>query len=383
MKAVHFGAGNIGRGFIGKLLHDSGYFVTFVDVNQQVIDTLATQGYYHVKTVGDHEEITKVDQVTGIAFAQEAAVDAAIAEASVVTCAVGPTVLPKLAPVLARALTARCQAGITQALNIIACENAVRATSQLKDYVLELLTPEVKEYVAAHVGFVDSAVDRIVPPVASDHFDPLLVTVEEFSEWIVDQTQFNGVIPTITGMTTTDNLMAYIERKLFTLNTGHACCAYFGKLAGYKLIREAIADPAIKAQVQTAMEESGAVLIARYGFDAQAHAAYIQKILKRFANPYLPDEVDRVGREPLRKLSWNDRLIKPLRGTLEYGTANQVLLRAIGAALCYRNEQDAQAVELAQALATTDVAQVIAKYTQLEDAALIAQIVGYYREYAA
>jgi mannitol-1-phosphate 5-dehydrogenase len=189
--------------------------------------------------------------------------------------------------------------------------------------VFNALAEEDKAWVEAHIGFVDSAVDRIVPPSASATHDPLEVTVETFSEWIVDKTQFKGALPTIPGMELTDNLMAFVERKLFTLNTGHAITAYLGKLAGHQTIRDAILDEKIRAVVQGAMEESGAVLIKRYAFDPQKHAAYIQKILGRFENPYLKDDVERVGRQPLRKLSAGDRLIKPLLGTLEYGCRTQ------------------------------------------------------------
>lgn len=204
-----------------------------------------------------------------------------------------------------------------------------------------------KAWVEQHVGFVDSAVDRIVPPSASATHDPLEVTVETFSEWIVDKTQFKGALPTIPGMELTDNLMAFVERKLFTLNTGHAITAYLGKLAGHQTIRDAILDESIRAVVKGAMEESGAVLIKRYGFDADKHAAYIQKILGRFENPYLKDDVERVGRQPLRKLSAGDRLIKPLLGTLEYGLPHVNLVKGIAAAMHFRSEEDPQAQELA------------------------------------
>lgn len=203
--------------------------------------------------------------------------------------------------------------------------------------------------------------------------------MEEFSEWIVDQTQFKGDIPNIKGMELTDNLMAFVERKLFTLNTGHLICAYLGKQAGVKWIKEAIAIEEIKTQVKATMEESGAVLIKRYGFDPQAHSAYIEKILKRFANPYLNDDVNRVGREPIRKLSENDRLIKPLRGTLEYGLPYQNLVKGVVMALQYRNEEDPQAVELAEFIANHGVAAAVEKYTGLTDQAVIAQVVELYQ----
>lgn len=99
------------------------------------------------------------------------------------------------------------------------------------------------------------------------------------------------------------------------------------------------------------MEESGAVLIKRYAFDAQKHAAYIQKIIGRFENPYLKDDVERVGRQPLRKLSAGDRLIKPLLGTLEYGLPHRNLVKGIAAAMHFRSEEDPQAQELAALIA--------------------------------
>lgn len=141
--------------------------------------------------------------------------------------------------------------------------------------------------------------------------------------------------------------MAFVERKLFTLNTGHAITAYLGKLAGHQTIRDAILDESIRAVVKGAMEESGAVLIKRYGFDADKHAAYIQKILGRFENPYLKDDVERVGRQPLRKLSAGDRLIKPLLGTTEYGLPHVNLVKGIAAAMHFRSDEDPQAQELA------------------------------------
>ena len=379
MQALHFGAGNIGRGFIGKLLADSGVRVIFADVNDKVIDLLKTQGGYHVKIVGDTlNTVEKVTNVTGVNSKDESAIIALFNDVELVTTAVGPTVLKIIAETIAKGLTARFASGNDKPLNIIACENMVRGTTFLKEQVFSHLSPELQAQTEKLVGFVDSAVDRIVPPVQADDSDPLLVTVEEFSEWIVDKTQFKGEIPNIKGMEQTDNLMAFVERKLFTLNTGHAVTAYCGKAKGYQFVKESIEDENIKAFVKAVMQESGAVLVKRYGFDPQAHAAYIEKILKRFANPYLVDDVNRVGREPLRKLSYNDRLIKPLRGTLEYVLPNDNLIRAIATALHYRNENDPQALELQQSLTENGVAATVRKYSELQDEAVVTQIVSAY-----
>lgn len=379
MKALHFGAGNIGRGFIGKLLADSNVEVIFADVNESVINLLKTHRTYGVKIVGDSvNTVEQVKNVTGVNSKDEAAIIALFNEVDLVTTAVGPNVLKIIASTVAKALESRLASGNTKPLNIIACENMVRGTTFLKEQVFTHLNQAIKDQVETLIGFVDSAVDRIVPPVQPDENAPLLVTVEEFSEWIVDKTQFKGEIPAIKGMEQTDNLMAFVERKLFTLNTGHAVTSYYGKSKGYQFVKESIEDADVKAFVKSVMQESGAVLIKRYGFDPQAHAAYIEKILKRFANPYLVDDVDRVGREPLRKLSYNDRLIKPLRGTLEYGLPNDNLVRAIATALKYRNENDPQAIELAQSLADNGVVATVKKYTELQDNSVIERIAAAY-----
>ncbi|HEY0208447.1 mannitol-1-phosphate 5-dehydrogenase [Acerihabitans sp.] len=378
MKALHFGAGNIGRGFIGKLLADAGVEVVFADVNQTVLDALNARHGYDVHVVGEQSHVEKVSGVSAV-NSTGADVVALIADVDLVTTAVGPQILERIAGTVAKGLIARHDAGNTRALNIIACENMVRGTSQLKQHVQKALPEQYHAWVAQHVGFVDSAVDRIVPPAEAGTQDPLAVTVETFSEWIVDKTQFIGEPPAIAGMELTDNLMAFVERKLFTLNTGHAITAYLGQHAGHKTIRDAILDPAIRQVVKGAMEESGAVLINRYGFEAAKHAAYINKILQRFENPYLHDDVERVGRQPLRKLSAGDRLIKPLRGTLEYGLRHDNLLKGIAAAMHYHSEQDPQAQEWAELLEKSGPGAALAQVSGLEeDGEVVAQVVDLY-----
>ncbi|MGE1796487.1 hypothetical protein [Klebsiella pneumoniae] len=135
----------------------------------------------------------------------------------------------------------------------------VRVTTQLKGHVFNALAEEDKAWVEAHIGFVDSAVDRIVPPSASATHDRWKSPWKPLANGLSIRRQFKGALPTIPGMELTDNLMAFVERKLFTLNTGHAITAYLGKLAGHQTIRDAILDEKIRSVVQGAMEESGAV----------------------------------------------------------------------------------------------------------------------------
>ena len=377
MKAIQFGAGNIGRGFIGAVLAQAGYQVVFADVVADLHDQINNRKQYTVHVTDTVSRDIVITDICAVHSGSEAAV-AEIAGADLITTAVGLRILKFVAPAIAKGLAARMAAGEEKPLNIIACENGLKATSQLKELTFALLSPDVAAWAEKHVGWPDAAVDRIVPPVRCEV--PLDVAVEEYFEWDVERSAFVGAIPAIAGMTPVDNLEAYVERKLFTLNTGHATAAYIGKMKGLGTIGESIADPAVFPVVKAVMQQSGEGLVRKFGFDHDAHFAYIEKILKRFSNPYLKDDVDRVGREPLRKLAPNDRLILPMLTARGFGLPYDKLLLAIGAALHFDNPADPQSVEMLAAIAAEGVAATVVKYTGLAaDDPVVAEIEAAYK----
>lgn len=349
MKAVHFGAGNIGRGFVGLLLHEAGYEVVFADVAGDLISQLAAAGSYDVHEVGENLTVRTVDNFRALnSGTQEQDVIAEIATADIVTTAVGPHILRFVAPVIAKGIAARAD-GLAP-LQVMACENAINATDLLRDEVARVWDPAVGGLDAFAV-FANTAVDRIVPN--QEPGQGLDVTVETFYEWVIDRTPFAGSEPAIPGATFVDNLAPYIERKLFTVNTGHASAAYFGYEAGLEKISDAMADQDVAEDVRAVLEETKQLLVAKHGFNHEEQEAYVQKILKRFSNPHLPDTVTRVGRAPLRKLSRNERFIGPAAELAERGIVPEALLGAIGAALQFRDPADAESLELAEIIASS------------------------------
>lgn len=163
MLAVHFGAGNIGRGFIGQLLHESGYDIVFVDVRDDVVEALKTEGRYEVILADENERHIPVDRVTALHSARDAEeVTQRLAEADLVTTAVGPSILPVIAPAIAQGLLERARRGGAP-VNVIACENMVGASRALGGYVMEHVPEESLEAVEEISGFPNAAVDRIVP----------------------------------------------------------------------------------------------------------------------------------------------------------------------------------------------------------------------------
>lgn len=359
-KAVHFGAGNIGRGFVGLILHNSGYEVVFADVAAALIDELASTPSYVVHEVGKGARTWTVDNYRALNSATHAEqVVAEIATADVVTTAVGPNVLRFVAPLIAQGLAQRAEDA--EPLTVMACENAIGATDALAEHVATNLDdPSLLK----RAVFANTAVDRIVPnQPAGGGID---VTVEAFFEWVIEKAPFTGDRPIIPEAEFVDDLTPFIERKLFTVNTGHATTAYFGFLAGVHTIAEAMAVPSIAAEVRAVLGETKALLVQKHHLPELEQQAYLEKNLERFSNTALDDTVVRVGRQPMRKLSRHERFVGPAAELAENGYSPVALVRAMVAATKFAVDDDPQSVELRALRASVSTTEFVAQVTGLE-----------------
>lgn len=351
--AVHFGAGNIGRGFIGLLLAQSGFRVVFVDAVESLVALINERKRYKVITVGEEgEKQITVEGVSAVHVRNEKQIVDEISRAAILTTAVGPGALPAIAPLIARGLQRRADLNVQLPLNIIACENVEDNSQLLRRFVVEHLPTTIHGYVEKFAGFPNCVVDRVVPGLedTSKSAEPLSITVEEYFSFIIERQGLAGTPPSINGMILSDNLQADLERKLFTFNTAHAVAAYIGYRKGCKFIHEAMRDPEIRQVVSGALDECSTMLIRRHNLDPEEQKQYAKKVLRRFECAALPDPVIRAGREPKRKLAPDDRLIKPARLVLEQGGSPACLATGIAAALSYDYPDDSQAAELSQDL---------------------------------
>jgi mannitol-1-phosphate 5-dehydrogenase len=376
-QAVHFGAGNIGRGFIGLLLTQSEYRVTFLDVNDTVISALKQRNEYTVELVGETTESIQVVNVTGINSRNEPELtQAALNQANLITTAVGPSVLPMIAKTLVSTIEHRASNQVQSYLNIIACENTIGGSYQLETHLRTLLSDEAIKYLDQWIGFPNAAVDRIVPNQVNE--DPLLVKVEPFYEWVIDAQGIKGSF-NIEGVHFTDRLEAFIERKLFTVNTGHATVAYAAYRKGYHTIFESLKDEEVERLLTGVLSETSAYLVNQYGFDEEAQKKYMSKTIQRFKNPYVVDEVVRVARGVLRKLSGNDRFMKPLKECNRVGLPVDYLVTSIANALHYDASDDAEAVKLQELIKSRGLTETLVEITGLSaNSELIALIAKQY-----
>ena len=272
-KAVQFGAGNIGRGFIGQLLFQSGYKTTFIDVNDKVISAINQVGSYTINIVGKKPRFLKIQNIKAVNARDVEAVTSELVSADIAVTAVGNNVLEKIAPLIANGLVERKKKNIDKPLNIIICENLLGAGQVLRKLVLESLDEALWDYAKKNLGLVESVVSRMVPVVPRDisEKDPLYIAVEEYCTLPVDKEGFIGEIPDIKGMVPYENITAYEERKIYTHNAGHSICAYLGYQKGYKFIWEALEDKEIYSVVTEALRETGEALIKKHGFNSKKH----------------------------------------------------------------------------------------------------------------
>lgn len=283
-----------------------------------------------------------------------------------VTCSVGPTILKFIAPPIAKGIDKRSED--LPPLAVIACENAIGATDTLASFIKDPSnTPEAR--LSTHskrARYANSAIDRIVP--AQDPDSGLNVKLEKFYEWVVDKRPFEEHgIPTIKGIHWVDNLEPFIERKLYTVNTGHATAAYHGYNRGKKTVDEALRDEFINGQVRKALQETSELIISKHGISEAAQKEYAEKIVNRISNPHLADAVERVGRAPIRKLGRKERFVGPASQLAEMGKDVTALLDAAEMAFRFQNvEGDEESAELAKIVANSSVGEIVVKVCGLE-----------------
>ncbi len=350
-KAVIFGAGNVGRGFLGQLFSESGYEVVFVDIAEPLIEVLRSRRAYTIRLVDNqHAEEVRVGPVTGLLSREREAVARALAEATLGATAVGARALPHIAPLVAEGIALRAHRQVSAPLNLIVCENLKGAASIFRGMLAEYLDGTTRDYLASHVGFVDTVIGRMVPELPPElrARDPSLIIVEPYKELPVDRHGFVGEIPAIVGMQAVDNIALYTARKLYLHNMAHAILGYLGYRRGYRFGYNALEDAEIRPILNAALEESLRGIVAAYRANEAWLRNHVADLLARCANRALADPVLRLARDPLRKLAPDDRLVGAARAAEAAGNMPLALAWGIAAALAFDAAEDPIAVELQQ-----------------------------------
>jgi len=370
MKAVVIGPGRIGCGFAGELLHSSGYDLTFVARKPEVVRHLNRVGRYRVKLTSTTEQREQVIGPVRALWTQDtSAVSGAIAEANVIATAVGPQNLALVAPILAAGLERRRSRPTS-----LAFENLINAGSWLRRLVRNAVHGA---NMAEDHGFSGALVKRAVTQkrgsIASD--EPLEFIGDTPSSFVVDATSLKKPFPKIKGMVTTKHFTAWALGKLYVFSAGHATAAYLGSLKGYHYIHSAVRDPEIRAAVLAAMREGQRGLEAKFGWETCNGDKELEEIMARFENALLSDPIQRVGRDPRRKLGPKERLVGAARLAERAGVVPESLVLATAAALCFCDPEDPSCTELNTLIRNSGAGAVLEKVCGLDQKSELASSV--------
>ena len=336
MRAVILGPGRIGCGFAGQVLHDSGFELVFLARDPQMVGHLShVRGYRVSLSDGRQTREIGIAGVSAVGTFDTRRAVRELATADVIVTAVGAENLPAVAPLIAAGLRAR-----TRPVNVLAMENLPRSSRRLRELVAEHLP--ASEGLDRH-GLAGALVERVVARrIGGPGEDrPMVFVADDVSDFRADAAHLVEPIPRIRGLIPSDNYEVWVKRKLYTYSAGHAAAAYLGDLKGYHYIHTAIRDREIRAAVLAAMTEGQRGLAARFGPEIAGDQRALARILARFENAALGDRIERVGRDPRRKLGARERLVGAAQLAQRAGVHPRHLALAAAAALCFADADEA------------------------------------------
>ncbi len=344
MKLVQFGAGNIGRSFIGQLFSRAGYEVVFIDVDRAVVQALNARREYRVEIRDEHPETWVIRNVRAVDAREKDKVAREVADADSLGSAVGKNALAEIVPPISSGLDLRYRRHGIKPVDLIICENILDGAAFLRKEFLDTLPPEFP--LDRMLGLVETSIGKMVPIMSAEDRakDPLLVYAESYNTLILDKKAFKAPIPQVPGLDPKENMKAYVERKSFIHNLGHAMLAYLEgvRRKGYAFTWQAVKDPELRKTAKAAMWESGRALMSAYPdeFNEENQEEHIENLLKRFGNVHLGDTIYRVGRDIQRKLAHDDRLIGAMLFDLPNGVVPKVTAEGAAAACFFRKRDE-------------------------------------------
>jgi mannitol-1-phosphate 5-dehydrogenase len=343
-KIIIFGAGKIGRSFIGQLFGRNGYEILFVDVDPLIIKMLNEKACYRVIIKSDKEEEIIVKNVKAISALDNSSVTNAVATAGILAVSVGKNALEKVIPTIAAGLVKRYNDNPGIPLDIILAENMRSAAEFTREGLIKSLTPGFP--VETYVGLIETSIGKMVPimPLAEVEKDPLMVFAEPYNTLILDGKGFKSSIPDVKGLAPKNNIKAWVDRKAFIHNLGHATAAYYGYYIHPEAVYmyEILNDKEIFNFTREVMLQSAEILLKVYSgdFTFSDLEEHIDDLLFRFRNKALQDTIFRVGQDLPRKLGADDRFMGSIHLALSFKVPCNLIIKAMSYGLFFRAKDE-------------------------------------------
>jgi len=340
-KIIIFGAGKIGRSFIGQLFSLGGYQVVFIDISEETINALNEKREYKVVIKYEKEDETlKIKNVRGLHFSETGKIHHEISNCDLVALCAGQSGLPAIIKLLGSGIMERYKIFPEKPLDIIIAENLRNAASVISHDLKKVLPAGFP--ISSYLGLVETSIGKMVPIMPDEAIkqDKLLVYAEPYNTLILDKKAFKSVLPDVPGLQFKENMKAWVDRKLFIHNFGHACSAYAGFHYNpcYTYLYEVMENKQVRVFVNKAMVQSAHILMALYPgeFTLSGLQEHIDDLMARFGNKALGDTVYRVGCDLYRKLSYDDRLLAPFHAGIKNKLNVDMVIKGICFAFFFR-----------------------------------------------
>lgn len=344
-KIVIFGAGKIGRSFIGQLFGRSGYRLVFVDADPEVVIRLNEKQSYRVIIKGQKDEEILISGLEAISAFNKVKVAENVATAGIMAVSVGKNAIEKVIPLIAEGLKIRYSASPDSPIDIILAEN-MRSVSEFVKCELVKYLPSgfpVNDY----VGLIETSIGKMVPimPLAETEKDPLVIFAEPYNTLILDAKAFRNPIPVVPGLAPKSNIKAWVDRKAFIHNLGHATAAYYGNYLYPEAVYmyEVLDHNEVKQFTREVMLQSAEVLRAAYpdDFTVSDLEDHIDDLIFRFSNRALRDTIFRVGQDLTRKLSSDDRFMGAIHLAVQQNLPYDRIVKAMSFGFLFRAKNEA------------------------------------------
>ncbi len=376
MKAVILGAGRVALGYLGQMLRESGYAVTFVERRPEIVEAINRGGYViNICHNGASCSEVPVEGVRAISFADEYTLARELGEARLVFTAVGAGGLPHVSEVFGKALQRWLTFSAVDPLDVICCENMPDSAASVRRAVCTVVSKSEWEALRERLRFRRAMIWRIISERSLE--DGVVRTRSDSAERMdVEALPSPDLLPPINGAVLRCDMEQAISEKLYGFNTGHGVAAYLGYLQGFRYVDEALRDPSIRGVVTEALVEMGRGLLCGGdpGLDLRRIA---DEYINRYANTQLRDLITRVARRPIQKLGPLERFVLPARAAASAGIPPWALASGIAAALMYDSPSDIEAVQLQREIWTMGIERTLTDLTGLRQTEQLAQIVLY------
>lgn len=365
------GAGRSGRGMLGEMFYqEKNYSIVFADIDTGLVQGLAEQGYYTVEqknllTGKSRESIVKGFQIVDTVNDHLKYITY-LARSEMIATALFPSAFDQVAEDLAEMIRMRKEQKNDSTAAIILGGNFVGLRQYFDKKISGSLDEDELDYFKKHIALITAKVNRKVVYPEICRKDPYFLEGDDKDILMVDNSfLFPDGYQYPSFFVLKDNMEINMIEKIWSENLRHVTFAFMGAYYGYQTINQAVNNLYIRKCAYYAWKEGRLALNEEYGLPVPDDEA-VKVEFEKFASPFFRDQLSRIGREPIRKLKKNDRLVGPALLCMKHRIIPYFITRSIAYGMFYQDQNDKEAVELQSYISNHGIEHAITHFCELD-----------------